>query len=132
MSSQFSSAFKFDILAWDGSQERRVFAFSPLAVESFEKIVRLLSRKEAPEWPIWYPKWPSGLPEKKLLKTEFDKQLTSAKDLEYILASYSMFTSLLAARRLDDSTRDLLPLNFDGVPFRDNFDYWEEYLGVCR
>jgi hypothetical protein len=133
MCSQFSLAFKFDLLAWDESQERRVFAFAPLTVKIFEHIVRRLGRKEtAPEWPIWYPKWPSGLPEKKLLKTEIDKQLTSAKPPDYIIASDSMFTLLLAARRLDGSSRELLPPNFDGVPFRDNFDYWQEYLGVHR
>jgi len=126
--SQFMSAFRFDILAWGPYQDTRIFAISPLAVEDFEQIVRLYGDIEVPVWPYWYPKWPTGSPGEELLRTGIDGHLANAKGPEFVVASDSMFETLLAAKRLDASSREQLPGEFDGIPFRDNFDYWKEFL----
>lgn len=130
MCSQSKLAFRFDILAWGPYQETRIFALSPLAVEDFEQTVRQLGEFEVPVWPFWYPKWPSGSPREELLRTGIDGHLANAKNPEFVVASDSMFETLLAARRLDAPSRELLPHEFEGVPYLDNFDYWKEYIGL--
>jgi hypothetical protein len=128
MCSLAALAFRFDILAWGPFQETRVFAFSPLSLEDFEEIIRLFSNLEAPKWPCWFPRWPTGTPGEEALRTALDARLANAKFPEFVVACDSMFKTLLAAERLDAPSRQLIPLEFDGYPAADNFEYWREFL----
>jgi hypothetical protein len=58
-SSQLGEAFRFDIIAWGPTQQKRVFAFSPLDIEIFDRIVELMQGQGAAKWPIWFPEWPT-------------------------------------------------------------------------
>jgi len=75
-SSQLGVAFRFDIIAWGPSQEKRVFAFSPLDIKVFDRIVELLQGQEVAKWPIWFPEWPIWRSEENAQASEI-KQLLS-------------------------------------------------------
>jgi hypothetical protein len=131
-SSQLGVAFRFDIIAWGPSQEKRVFAFSPLNIENFDRIVELLPGQEAGKWPIWLPDWPIWQSEENAQASEIKQLLLKTGPPQYAVASDSMFTTLLAAREFDSSSREHLPATFDGSPFKDNFQYWREFLGMSK
>jgi hypothetical protein len=132
MSMRLDTAFRFDIIAWGPEQETRVFVFSPLDRQGFREAVGLLSSKEAPNWPIWFPKWSIWEPGSSPLKDEINRILSNSKPPEFAVASDSMFETLFASRPLDGRTRGLLPSQFDGFPSRDNFDEWREFLSLPR
>jgi hypothetical protein len=130
MCSQPSLAFRFDLIALGPCQEQRIFAFSPLAVEDFKQLVELLSKTEAPEWPMWFPKWPPELSAKESLGREIDACIANAKSPKYVVASDSSSKSILAAKRLDGPAQELLKPNLEASPFFDNFDYWKDFVGL--
>lgn len=131
-SSELGVAFRFDIIAWGPSQEKRVFAFSPLGIEVFDRIVELLQGQDTPKWPIWFPEWPIWESEENATAFEIRELLSKAGLPQYAVASDSMFTMLLAARTFDSSSRERLPATFDGSPANDNFQYWRELLGLSE
>jgi hypothetical protein len=131
-SSQLEVAFRFDIIAWGPSQEKRVFAFSPLGIEVFDRILELLPSQNTAKWPIWFPEWPIWESEQNAIALEIKELLSKAGLPQYAVASDSMFTTLLAARLFDSASRELLPDKFDGFPSSDNFQYWREHLGLSE
>jgi len=131
-SSRIGVAFRFDIIAWGPSQERRVFAFSPLNIEVFDRIVELLPSQEKGKWPIWSPEWPIWRSEETTQASEINQLLSKMEPSQYAVASDSMFTTLLAAREFDSSSREQLPATFDGSPYKDNFQYWREFLRLSN
>lgn len=128
--SQCSDVFKYDIVAWDSDQERRMFAFSPIAPQEFDHIVSLLSRAEEPKWPFWCPRWQFTPVEKERLKTDIDERLARANRPAYIVASDRQLETVFATKRLSGLARDRLPAVFDGFPVRDDYPYWKEYVGL--
>lgn len=131
-SSRLGAAFRFDIIVWGPSQEKRVFAFSPLDIEVFDRIVELLQGQKAEKWPMWFPEWPIWRSEESAQASEIKELLSKMGAPQYAVASDSMFTTLLAAREFDSSSREHLPATFDGSPFEDNFQYWREFLGLSN
>ena len=130
MSLRHGAAFRFDIVAWGPKQETRVFVFSPLDGPGLREIVGLLSRSEAPHWPVWFPKWGMSEPDSSSLRDEIDRILLKSRPPEFAVASDSMFETLFAAKPLDQRTRGWLPSQFDGFLSRDNFDEWKEFLAL--
>lgn len=126
--SRIAKAFKLDILAWDSSQKRRVFVLSPFDLPTFDRIVALLAEDTVPTWPKWDPAWPPRAPENEQLITEIEQLLRSQANPEYVLASEASFETIFGLRKLEEPARNLVPQEFKGVPFRDNLDYWEEYV----
>lgn len=120
-------AFRFDLLAWGPSQEVRVFVLSPIAIQGFEQVVKLFSRFEPPQSPIWYPGWPSETQRKSQLESELDSILKQANNAEFVFASQSRFETILAAKRLTQSSRTFVPHEFDAYG-AGNFDYWQGFL----
>jgi hypothetical protein len=131
-SSQLGKAFCFDVLAWGPSQAERVFALSSLDIDAFDRIVALLQDKGAAKWPIWFPEWPIWRSEETAQASEIRQLLRKAELPQYVVASDSMFTTLLAARELDSSSREHLPLAFDGSPAEDDFPYWRNLLHLTE
>jgi hypothetical protein len=131
-SSRLRVAFRFEIIAWGPSQEKRVFAFSPLDIEVFDRIVELLPDQEAAKWPIWFPEWPIWQSVDTDEASEIKQLLSKTEPPQYAVASDSMFTTLLAAREFDSSSREQLPVTFDGSPFKDNFQYWKDFLTLSN
>lgn len=127
LDSLHSLAFRFDLLDWGWGQEVRVFALSPLAVTDFEEAVKLYDKSETPNWPIWYPCWPSAPLEQESMGRELDAILARAARPEYAFASQSRFETILAAKLLTEPARGFLPTEFDDQPNGD-FDYWQKYL----
>jgi hypothetical protein len=68
-------------------------------------------------------------PEKETLRVEIEKHLKRSGRAEYVVASEASFKTIYGVKLLDAVARNLLPQNFDGLPFRDNFDYWKGYIG---
>jgi hypothetical protein len=128
--SRTATAFRLDILAWGSAQMQRIFVLSPFDVHKFERIVTLLAGSGAPAWPNWDPAWPQATPENEPLRAEIETLLKSAGSPEYVIASEASFEIIYGAKELDGPALDLLPTDFDGLPFRDNFDYWKEYIGL--
>ena len=135
-SSRLSASFRFDIVTWGPRQELRVFAFSPLAVRDFERIVELLREQAASSeqgqasWPIWFAKWPTWDLGSTPIKSEIGVLLSNASPPEYAVAADSMFETLFAARELDAVMRSSLPTIFDGQPVTSNFDDWRNFLSL--
>jgi hypothetical protein len=131
-SSQLGVAFRFEIIVWGPSQEQRVFAFSPLDIGVFDRIVELLRSQKAEKWPMWLPEWPIWRSDESAQASEIKELLSKMGAPQYAVASDSMFTTLLAAREFDNSSREHLPATFDGSPDNDDFQYWKEFLGLPK
>ena len=131
-SSQLGMAFRFDIIAWGPSQEKRVFALSPLGIQVFDRIVELLHGQEAARWPIWFPEWPIWRSEENAQASEIKLLLSKIGHPQYAIACDSMFTTLLAAKEFDSSSRKHLPTAFDGAPASDEFRYWRDLLHLSE
>lgn len=121
-------AFKLDIIAWGLGQQRRAFVLSSFELPTFDRVVVLLSSNTAPTWPKWDPAWPSRTPENEQLIAELDRLLGSEGKREYVLISDASFGSISGLRELDQTTRNLLPPAFDGLPSAGSLDYWEQYV----
>ena len=132
ISTRLNAAFRLDIIAWGPQQEMRVFGLSPVSSQDFKEVVRLLSTKETPNWPIWFPKCHIWDPSRDPLKDVINHLLSKARPPEFVVASDSMFEVLFAAKPLGDRTRGRLPCDFEGSPSRDNFDEWKEFLSLPR
>jgi hypothetical protein len=130
MAARFDLAFRFDIVSWGPRQGTRVYAFSLLDSKDFKRIVGLLSTKEEPNWPIWFPKSLVGESEPDSSIDEVNSSLVRAKPPEFVIASDSMFETLFAAKLLDDRMRGLLPSQYEDDPSSDNFDKWKEFLAL--
>jgi hypothetical protein len=48
--------YRYDLVSWDGEQNRRIFCISPLDAV-FDNITDALSPLGKPTWPCWYPVW---------------------------------------------------------------------------
>jgi hypothetical protein len=131
-SSHLIVAFKFDILAWGPSQQKRVFAFAPLTPEVFSRMVNLLKNQVEQRRPIWFPEWPVWQSGENARGAEIGDLLSTAGPPEYVVATDSMFTTLLAAKPLDSAARKLLPTTYDGIPSSDSFEYWREFLSLSE
>lgn len=127
---RLAMAFKIDLLAWGPSEWQRIFAVSPFEIQNFDRVVALLARGAAPTWPTWGPAWPSRTPEKEGLSAEIEMILNTAGRPTHVLASNAEFNVIDQVKELDEASLALLPLRFEGVPFRDNFEYWRQYLAV--
>jgi hypothetical protein len=113
------------------AQMRPGMAVSPFEMQNFDRVVALLARAGgAPTWPKWNPAWPSGTPDNEYLKAEIEKILNTAGTPTHVLASNADFNPIDQIKQLDEAAVTLLPRAFEGVPFRDNFEYWRQYLGV--
>ena len=127
---RFAMAFKIDLLAWSPSQWQRIFAVAPFEIQDFDRVIALLARVAPPTWPKWDVAWPSGTPENESLSAEIDTIVSTAGRPTHVLASNAEFNTIDQVKELDVASLDLLPPRFEGVPFRDNFDYWRQYLAV--
>ena len=125
-----STVFKYDIVDWDSDQERRMFAFSPVSAQDFERTVKLVSRVETPRWPFWFPKWELAPQEKASIKVEVDECLARAGRPEYLVASDRRLEMVFAIRRLSGPELDRLPVKFDGLPATNDFNYWRDLVGL--
>ena len=127
---RFAMAFKIDLLAWGPSEWQRIFAVSPLEIQNFDRVVALLARGVTPPWPNWDIAWPSGTTENEGLGAEIEMIMNTAGRPTHVLASNAKFNVINQVKELDEASLALLPQRFEGVPFRDNFDYWRQYLAV--
>jgi hypothetical protein len=60
---------------------------------------------------------------------DLDEILLRASPPEYVFASRSPFKTILAAKRLTNAARGLLPVKFDDQP-KFGFDYWLNHLEI--
>ena len=93
-------------------------------------MIALLAEDGAPTWPKWDPEWPSGTPEKEQRRAKLEQALKTVRRPEYVLSSEAGFETIYGIKPLGEDVRDLLPGEFDGLPYRDNFDYWQQYVGA--
>ena len=128
-SSRHLVAFRFNLVDWGPGQDLRVFALSPISAGEFELVVSLYCQFEAPNWPIWYPGWPSSVPVQERMGRELDAIFVRAGAPEYVFASESNFKTILAVEKLTPSARAKLPSKFDDQP-SGGFDHWQKYLGL--
>lgn len=125
-----ASAFRFDILAWGPFQERRIFAFSPIANSAFEEIVSLLARLGQPKWPRWdCLRWPWEDTVAENIREDLERILSSAGRPAFVMETESMFEMVYSIKRPAGPALELLPVRFDGYPASDNYGYWHDYLG---
>jgi hypothetical protein len=128
--SHCSTTFKYDIVDWDSDQEQRMFSFSPISPQDFERTIKVLSSIETPNWPFWFPKWQFAPQEKKSIKAEVDECLARAGRPEYLVASDRRLEVIFAVKRLSGPERDRLPAQFDGLPTSNDFAYWKDLVGL--
>lgn len=93
-------------------------------------MVNLLKDQEEPRWPIWFPEWTLCQGDENARGAEIGALLSKAEPPEYVVATDSMFTTLLAAKPLDSAAGQLLPTTYSGIPLSDSFEYWREFLSL--
>ncbi len=126
-----SIAFRFDILAWGPSQDRRVFVLSPISIPTFDEVVKLLEQLRPTKWPRWdVGGWPSDLAQLERLNHELNQILVNSAKPSLLIETESMFKTIYGARQLSEDSLNLMPDQFDGYPQSDNYDYWHKYLGL--
>jgi len=127
-----SFAFKFNILAWELNHFKRVYTLSSIPISSFNTAVDYLIQFEQPKWPQWhFNKWPSDLTKHKIMIQELDQILLDEEKPSFVVETESMFKTIYGIKKLTDECMNLIPNNFDGYPYLDNFGYWHAYLGIC-
>ena len=126
--SSCSAIFKYDVMAWDGEQDRRIFVFSPISRWDFDSVIQLLSRNEKPLWPFWNPRWNFASEEKEMIRGDVEVCLARALRPEWLIESDRKLAETFAARPLNSLAMQRLPEKFDGLPFTDNFFEWQDYV----
>jgi hypothetical protein len=115
--------FHYRLVAWDESQNVRVFSLAQTKAEIFDKVVEVFSRFGRPRWPYWYPVLPAQ--EAKSISDRIDSLLASGDSPRYVIAAESPERAILAVRSIQESVR--LPHSAD-FPKPSEWDYWKEYL----
>jgi hypothetical protein len=95
-------SYRLELVAWDTSQDVRVFATATFEMERFERVIRACARQEEPNWPVWVPNL-SLLPLE--ARAELDGLLSEEPEFEWLLASRHLEDSILAADIVPPSSR---------------------------
>ena len=94
---------RFDVVAWDLDSNLRVYAFAPFPNPSdiWGRIEDAMHPKEAPEWPLWYPRLqtPEGLEDE-----------TVGKPLKSLLDEATGYAHACLSKDLADSCGSLVRL----------------------
>lgn len=127
--SECSAAFRYDLVAWDSGQDCRIFAFSPITPQAFDRAVSLFATCEAPRWPLWVPWFRFRPPEAERVDTEIEMCLSQSARPEYVVAADGYFKTILSAKPLSGVESEKPPTRFcTGVPATDDFEYWNRFL----
>ena len=122
------SAFRFDLLAWGPSQERRIFAISSLPASAFDEAVRSFESEDVPTWPKWFPRWPSEPEGLKQLTHALNEILELSERPKHAIETDSMFEVVFAALQLDQVPAGAIPERFEAYPQSDGYDLWHRFL----
>lgn len=127
-----SAIYKFEMLDWDDEQEIRIFSLAPLASQAWNQMVNLLSKHEAPKWPVWFPQWefPSEAVHNSV-DSESDKILARAGMPELVIASNRYGDRIIAAKKLTTEDRAYVKDWFALEPSEVARD-WFSYLGLVK
>lgn len=123
-----SSAYKYEIVAWDDNQDLRIYVLAPLREELFVDFVKTLSELEAPKWPVWVPRWGSASKKRdKAINSSLETLLGSASKEEYVLSTEDLSKRIIAAKCLDEESLRRIPFakNWSDP---ENRAYWLSYL----
>ena len=125
-----SSAFRYELAAWDSAQNVRVYSIAELPQDAFDTVVRLLSAIDKPRWPWWDPNFSSlTASELSSLNTAIDTELSEAELPTYAVAAKHLDREILAAREITATGLALLPKDQD-FPNPADWDFWRTYLAL--
>jgi hypothetical protein len=125
-----SRFYKYELVAWDSSQDLRIYSLAALPQESFEALLKLLSGVERPTSPIWIPILPSdSSQDMSVLKRSIDAELAKAEPPSHVIASRHLDQEILARKEISDAARIKLPKSQD-YPGKADWEFWQAYLAV--
>jgi hypothetical protein len=127
-----SAAYRFTMIDWDDNQDVRIHAFAPLPSNSFQQVVDLLSKYEAPKWPMWFTlRQYTSNRLYDLVEKQLDEILETAGAATMVLALSQWGERILAARRLAESDlkniQDLSSLEDPKAAYD-----WFSFIGMVR
>ena len=123
--SHCSKSYKYDLVAWDGDQDIRVFSLSALPPESFAALEVLLSQLKSRFVDSDDPK------RRTIVKTAVGVELAKAEAPTLVLATRRFEQEILAARPVTIELRNRILVG--GVyPTAGMWDFWSDYLSIGR
>jgi len=122
--------YKYDIVAWDATQEIRLYALCELAPGSFDAVEELLSATGTPRYPDWVILWSTPGDELRLeFETQVNTALSSAAQVAYLVLGTTP-TSTIRVHRVNARIDELLkhrPLPNTRI---DSLEDWKSYLDI--
>ena len=124
-----SIAYRFEIVAWDSNQENRIYSLAAIDSETFNSIVRIMSKLGTPQWPCWIPRWEFGSDEEeKHTRYSLDLLLQRASRANLVIATDHIEKEILLCREIEADAFDQLTNTVYPDPRVSK--YWQHYLGL--
>lgn len=121
-------ACHFFMLAWDDTQDRRIFCLSPLPAGAMSRLLNVLAPEGPPQWPVWAPQFNSGSEAARAAeRREIDALLSEAQVPAYVIAAADLMEPLLAVRKL--SAEDAVRVRRPELG-RGDWSFWASFAGI--
>ena len=124
--------YAFHMVAWDDRQRSRIYALRRLPADAFARLLRALASAGEPRWPWWAPmRFPSEA-DREQAWAGADEILEKAGNVEYIILSDDIFSSVERVRTVGDEEQPRIqtlirssPSDADGYTYSEaTFDEW--------
>ncbi len=112
---QCSAEYRFEMLAWDDSQDVRIYSLAPLPPQSVAQLTAALSETGPPSWPVWVPIWKfvsEGIGE--AVGQEVQRILDRAGSVELVIASEDSLATIMSAKQV---TGERIAMTMDWFSF---------------
>jgi hypothetical protein len=94
------TAYSFLMIGWDAQHEVRIFALTPLATDSLQRIIDFFG--QTPEWPVWFPAELKAPTEEFRSRLDVLDGITKTAEQPAVIVAWSRSTrACVAARRPD-------------------------------
>lgn len=97
------SCYSVKMIDSDDAKDVRIFRFSPLPTEAFDRLVAILSPLGPPNWPVWLPVWKFESETAESLANRTVADVLSLQQNVTIIAAFSPSGHIvLAAKRVSE------------------------------
>lgn len=123
-----SQVFRFDVLASDGDDRERIYAFWSLPASIHAVVSDLLAALGPPRWPLWVPVWSFTAAQVQTeVEERLDQAFSDAHGPEWIAVA-TQPNSCRAAREVQIGDLQLNEMMKTGA----TFDAWERWMDGSR
>ncbi len=126
-----SASYRFLMVDWDDRQDVRVLSLAPLPVQSFDRVVSIISEVEPVPWPMLYP-WRIPSDDLREFVEVRIKEIVDKAGPPTIVAACSRYgDTILAAKGLDENDlKDVQDWFYPEGPKGERD--WFSFLGLNR